>query len=59
MYVLVSGGVGGEWCELTRGMGFGFTTPVGTSGVLDVFMCLVLVLVIGPFTKSANAAASV
>ena len=27
------GGVGGEWM---RGLGWGFTNPVGTEGVLDV-----------------------
>ena len=30
------GGVGGEWM---RGLGLGFTNPVGTGGVLDVCLC--------------------
>ena len=29
---------GGEWM---RGLGFGFTNPVGTGGVLHVCLCLV------------------
>ena len=33
---LVRGVVGGEWM---RGLGFGFTNPVGTGGVLDVCLC--------------------
>ena len=28
---------GGEWM---RGLGLGFTNPVGTGGVLDVWLCL-------------------
>ena len=34
---LTRGGVGGEWI---RGLGLGFTNPVGTGGVLDVCLCL-------------------
>ena len=34
---LARGGVGGEWM---RGLGLGFTNPVGTEGVLDVCLCL-------------------
>ena len=34
---LARGGVGGEWM---RGLGLGFTNPVGTGGVLDVCLCL-------------------
>ena len=30
------GGAGGEWM---RGLGLGFTNPVGTEGVLDVCLC--------------------
>ena len=40
MYVFGSGWCrrcGGEW---TRGLGLGFTNPVGTEGVLDVCLCL-------------------
>ena len=42
MYVFGSGrrglrGPGGEWI---RGLGLGFTNPVGTWGVLDVCLCL-------------------
>ena len=33
---LARGGVGGEWGEWMRGLGLGFTNPVGTGGVLDV-----------------------
>ena len=33
MYVFGSGGVGGEGM---RGLGLGFTNPVGAGGVLDV-----------------------
>ena len=33
---LARGGVGGEWM---RGLGLGFTNPVGTGGVLDVCLC--------------------
>ena len=41
MYVFGSGlcgwrGAGGEWM---RGLGLGFTNPMGTGGVLDVCMC--------------------
>ena len=35
---LARGGVGGEEGECMRGLGLGFTNPVGTGGVLD--MCL-------------------
>ena len=31
-------GVGGEGGEWMRGMGMGFTNPVGTGGVLDVYV---------------------
>ena len=34
---LARGGVGGELGEWMRGLGLGFTNPVGTGGVLDVF----------------------
>ena len=40
MYVFGSGRRrrrGGEWM---RGLGLGFTIPVGTGGVLDVCLCL-------------------
>ena len=33
---LVRGGVGDEWM---RGLGLGFTNPVGTGEVLDVCLC--------------------
>ena len=36
MYVFGSGGMGGEGGEWMRGLGLGFTNPVGTGGVLDV-----------------------
>ena len=36
---LVRGGVGGEEGEWMRGLGLGFTNPVGTWGVLDVCLC--------------------
>ena len=39
MYVFSSGGVGGEGCEWTRGLGLSSTNPVGTGGVLDVWLC--------------------
>ena len=32
-------GVGGEGGEWMRGLGLGFTNPVGTWGVLDVCLC--------------------
>ena len=35
------GGVGGEGGQWTRGLGLGFTNPVGTGGVLDLYLCLV------------------
>ena len=35
-----SGSLGGEGGELMRGLGLGFTNPVGTGGVLDVCLCL-------------------
>ena len=38
---LARGGVGGEGGEWMRGLGLGFTNPVGTGGVLDVCLCLV------------------
>ena len=33
-------GVGGDECECIRGLGLGFTNPVGTEGVLGVCLCL-------------------
>ena len=33
------GGVGGEGGEWMRGLGWGFTNPVGIGGVLDVCLC--------------------
>ena len=33
------GGGGGGWCEWMRGLGLGFTNPVGTGGVWDVCLC--------------------
>ena len=39
MYVFCSGGVGIEGVEWMRGLGLGFTNPVGTGGVLDVCLC--------------------
>ena len=33
---LARGGMGGEGGEWMRGLGFGFTNPVGRGGVLDV-----------------------
>ena len=36
---LARGGVGGEGDEWMRGLGLGFTNPVGTGGVLDVCLC--------------------
>ena len=33
---LTWGGVGGEWL---RGLGLGFTNPVGTGGVLEMYLC--------------------
>ena len=38
---LVRGGVGGEG---VRGLGLGFTNPVGTGGMLDVCLCLGVVV---------------
>ena len=40
MYVLACGGMGGEGGggEWMRGLGLGFINPVGTGGVLDVFL---------------------
>ena len=37
---LALGGVIGEGGEWIRGLGLGFTNPVGTGGVLDVCLCL-------------------
>ena len=37
---LARGGVGGDGGEWMRGLGFGFTNPEGTWGVLDVCLCL-------------------
>ena len=39
MYVFGSGRRGGEEGEWMRGLGLGFTNPVGTGGVLDVCLC--------------------
>ena len=36
MYVLCPGRRWWRGCELMRGLGLGFTNPVGTGGVLDV-----------------------
>ena len=36
---LARGGVGGEEGEWMRGLGLGFTNPVGTGGVLDICLC--------------------
>ena len=40
MYVFGSGGVEGEGAEWMRGLGLGFTNPVGTWRMLDVCLCL-------------------
>ena len=37
---LARSGVVGEGGEWIRGLGLGFTNPVGTGGVLDVCLCL-------------------
>ena len=37
---LARAGVGGEGGEWMRGLGLGFTNPVGTRRVLDVCLCL-------------------
>ena len=37
---LARGGVGEEGGEWMRGLGLGFTNPMGTGGVLDVCLCL-------------------
>ena len=37
---LVRNAVGGEVVEWLRGLGLGFTNPVGIWGVLDVCLCL-------------------
>ena len=36
---LARGGVDGEGGEWMRGLGLGFTNPVGAGGVLDVCLC--------------------
>ena len=36
---LARGGVSGEGCEWMRELGLGFTNPVGTGGVLDMYLC--------------------
>ena len=36
---LARDGVGGEGGEWMRELGWGFTNPVGTGEVLDVFLC--------------------
>ena len=41
---LARGGVGGDGGEWMRGLGLGFTNPVGTGGVLGVCLCLVAVV---------------
>ena len=40
MYVFGSGRRGWREGERMRGLGLGFTNPVGTEGVLDVCLCL-------------------
>ena len=40
MYVYGSGRRGRRGGEWMRGLGLGFTNPVGTCGVLDMYMCL-------------------
>ena len=40
MYVFGSGRRGWRGGEWMRGLGFGFTNPVETGGVLDVCLCL-------------------
>ena len=44
MECLAWGGVGGEAGEWMRELGLGFTNPVGTGGVLDMFCVLVAVV---------------
>ena len=39
---LARDGVGREGDEWIKGLGLGFTNPVGTGGVLDVYLCLSL-----------------
>ena len=39
MYVFGSGRRGWRGGEWMRGLGLGFTNPVGTGGVLDVCLC--------------------
>ena len=39
MYVFGSGRCGLRGGEWMRGLGLGFTNPVGTGGVLDVCLC--------------------
>ena len=36
---LARGGMGGERSEWKRELGLGFTNPVGTGGVFDVYLC--------------------
>ena len=36
---LARGGMGGEGGEWMRELGFGFTNPRGTGGVLDMCLC--------------------
>ena len=38
---LALGGVGVEGGEWLRGLGLGYTNPVGTGGVVDVWLCYV------------------
>ena len=40
MYVFGSEWRGWKGCEWMRGLGLGFTNPVGTWGVLDMCLCL-------------------
>ena len=36
---LARGGVGGVGCEWMRGLGLGFTNPVGRGGKWDMYLC--------------------
>ena len=44
VYVFGSGRCGWGGGEWMGGLGLGFTNPVGTGGVLDVCLCLVVVV---------------
>ena len=48
---LARGGVGGQWM---RGLGLGFTNPVGTGGVLDVCLYLGGGSVCGEWVRSLD-----